>query len=217
MSFRRRRSRIGPAFQAIIPRRLSEQEKLALTKLYSYEQSLAEHCLTMSSLSGTSSSSSKQPRASTPTPYSTQDTSIDHKVDARCLDASKSRKPPDFDYTQYVQQCQLPFGAQTQRKLKKFQIDSQLRLSPLVDQFESLCAHSHAAATPQTRHARGSTARQTPSRCLRPARSKRLCRPFLPLRTLLPSLRDTFRRPLHLRTRIQTTGNRFRRFQHSRM
>ena len=49
MSFRRRRSRVGPGFQAIIPEMLAIEQKEELQKVYEYEQSLFDHRLTLSS------------------------------------------------------------------------------------------------------------------------------------------------------------------------
>ena len=118
MSFRRRKSRIGPAFQAVIPPVLSSRDRQELKRLYDYEQSLAEHCRTLSSLSGivepvsssgsmNSSSSAINTKQPAIAPYSVNDPAIDHRVDPLVFEVSKSRPPTHFDYAQYVANSKL--------------------------------------------------------------------------------------------------------------
>ena len=145
MSFRRRKSRIGPGFQAIIPELLTIKQKQELKKVYDYEQSLAEHCLTISSLSGhitinnmnnlppphpphpSHTSQYTQPTQSTnqhqqqQQKYSIHDTNIDHRIDPICWDASKSIVPPTFNYQRYRNQYTQKPNQSLQQKLSKFQ------------------------------------------------------------------------------------------------
>ena len=156
MSFRRRKSRIGPQFQAIIPDIFTIEEKQRLIKLYDYEQSLSEHCLTISSLSGptqfqsisnsapheisnNSSSSSPPPTQSlimnnpnnkknsqnmddNQNKYGIHDTSIDHRIDPICWDATKSHIPSNFDYPHYVNQYTIYPQQSLHQKMQKFQL-----------------------------------------------------------------------------------------------
>ena len=150
MSFRRRKSRIGPGFQAVIPKILSKEKKQELIKLYDYEQSLSEHCLTISSLKGpliavkhinmnnhsqfkqqqqmsqqnqNQQQIQQQPQQQShqPPQRTVNDTSIDHRIDPICWDASKSHPPPAFNYHQYVAQYNQYPNKSLQQKLHKFQ------------------------------------------------------------------------------------------------
>lgn len=110
MSFRRRKSRIGPSFQAIIPAIYSKKEKEELLKLYDYEQSLSAHCLTLSSLSNKPQSATINHSNPTPPlirhPFGINDTSIDHKANPICFEIAKSHKPQNHHYANYVQRHQ---------------------------------------------------------------------------------------------------------------
>eukprot|EP01083_Nonionella_stella_P253154 871389_1 len=105
MSFRRRKSRIGPGFQAVIPVILSSKKKEELQKQYDYEQSLSEHCLTLSQLSNpinnntlnqnimntnSNNNNNNKQHHHINRPFTINDTSIDHLVDPICFEISKS-------------------------------------------------------------------------------------------------------------------------------
>lgn len=126
MSFRRRKSRIGPGFQAVIPELLTIKQKEELKKVYDYEQSLAEHCLTISSLSSTMNTNNNNNNTTNHNnnnkqQYSIHDTHIDHRVDPICWDASKSIVPPSFNYQHYVTQYMQKPNQSLRSKMSKFQ------------------------------------------------------------------------------------------------
>eukprot|EP01084_Bolivina_argentea_P137097 241432_1 len=146
MSFRRRKSRIGPSFQAVVPVILTSTQRQELHKLYDYEQSLSEHCLTLSSLSAplhttnamNNSNSNQSSSPSSPSdsntiqpqsspihgPFTVRDTTIDHKVDPTCLDMTKTHPPPHLNYASHVQQYQIYPHPSLQSKVDKFKPNS---------------------------------------------------------------------------------------------
>lgn len=93
--FRRKKSRVGEAFQADIPPLLTHSKKEKEHRKYNEMINLSQNCNTLLDTSNGSSDTESN--------LCIDDTRVEHAIDTRVCDAQRSFNGFDFDYPFYVE------------------------------------------------------------------------------------------------------------------